>query len=67
MKKKRIQSQAQQKASKRNWCKGLVTCQLKHCRQLKESKGLSFAEQMKVLQCKKILEEMLMEWEPVLL
>ena len=66
MKKKRIQSPKQKKALARNWCKGLITCNIKHLDQAITSKGLSFSEQMKVLKCKRIFEDMLKEWEPML-
>jgi len=66
VKTKRVMTAPQKKALKRNWCKGLITCNIKHIEQITENKSLSFPEQMKILKCKRIFEELLKEWEPVL-
>lgn len=57
---------AQKKALKRNWSKGIITSMLKHTNQMKNSKALTFAEQMKLLKCKVVFEEILDDWKPTI-
>ena len=66
MKTKRKLSVAQTKASKRNWHKGIISSMVSHANNMKKSRSLTFAEQMKVLKCKTILEELLEDWKPTI-
>ena len=66
MKRKRKLTQAQKDASERNWRKGTLKGMLSHTIRMKNSKMLTFAEQMKILKCRSILEEVLEDWKPTI-
>lgn len=66
MKKKKVLSTKQKIANERNWSKGIIVGTIKHINKMKQSKGLSFAEQMKLLKCKKLFEELLSDWKPTI-
>jgi len=66
MKKKHRATKAQKLARKRNWSKGLIMCTISQIESMKKTKSCSFAEQMKILKCKRMLEEIIKDWKPVL-
>lgn len=60
------QTKKQRKAHNRNWSKGLLTGMVKNLNNIKQLDGLSLSEQMKILSCKKIINDMLTNWKPTL-
>lgn len=60
------QTKKQKKAFARNWSKGIIIGVIKNFNTVKQSEGLSFKEQMKIIKCKKILEEIIKDWKPSL-
>ncbi len=56
----------QNKSLCRNWSKGIIVGTLKNFAKIRSLKSLSIAEQIKLANAKKLLEEILTDWKPTL-
>ena len=63
MKIKRKMTKNQRKALRRNWSKGIITGSKNNFTKIRKSKIVSFSEQLMLLQCEKLMQEILDNWK----